>query len=554
MTSSTPPTEPGPEYLEQGGGAPLRRESRRSAGGRRKAVLAGVAVVGLGAIGAGAWAVVSFLATGAQPDEALPASTLGYASIDLDPSGGQKMEAFEVLRKFPAFRDKIGLDAQDDIKKYVFDKAGLADECSGLSYEQDLEPWLGDRAAVAAVELDEKPVPVAVLQVTDADAAATGLATLRDCGGDEPAGWEIDGDWAVVAETAALAREVAAETDKGTLAEDPDYRQWTGEVGDAGVLNLYAAPEAGDYLVDNLGHLFPYGPMMGGAGGAGIDSSGDVTSFETEVPTGPELPDEMTEALRDFRGMAATVRFDDGALELEAVGDAAALRQSYYDMGAGDDVLASLPADTAAAFGVGLADGWGQQILDEVTRSMGGGQQAEGMIRQAEMWTGLELPEDVETLLGDSTVLALGADFDPEALESPDASGVPIGLKVKGDPAEVERVLDKIRTRLGAPMSAPLRSRADGDVVAIGPSDAYLAKIVGDGGLGESEAFQDVVREPERSGVIFFVNFDAGGDWLNALAEEDPEAAENLEPLKAFGASSWQDGDVAHGTVRLTTD
>ena len=103
-------------------------------------------------------------------------------------------------------------------------------------------------------------------------------------------------------------------------------------------------------------------------------------------------------------------------------------------------------------------------------------------------------------------------------------------------------------------MSAPLRSRADGDVVAIGPSDAYLAKIVGDGGLGESEAFEDVVRDAERSGVIFFVNFDAGGAWLDALAEEDPGAAENLEPLKAFGASSWQDGDIAHATVRLTTD
>ena len=549
MTSSTPPAEPGPEYLEQGGGAPLSRESRSATSGRRKALLAGVAVVGLGAVGAGVWAAASFLATGAQPDEALPASTLGYASIDLDPSGGQKIEAFEVLRKFPAFRDKIGLDAQDDIKKYIFDEAGLADECPGLDYEDDLAPWLGDRAAVAAVELDGKPAPVAVLQVTDADAAATGLATLRDCGGDQPVGWEIDGDWAVVAETAALAREVAAETAKGTLAEDPDYRQWTGEVGDAGVVNLYAAPEAGDYLADHLDELFPFGPMMGMSQQATVyDPAAD------EMSPGPQLPEEMVEALRDFTGMAATLRFDDGALEVESVGDAAALSQTYYDTEAGDDVLASLPADTAAAFGVGLADGWGQQFLDEVTRSLGGGEEAENMIRQAEQWTGLELPEDVETLFGDSTVLAVGADFDPEELESAGPSGVPIGLKVKGDPAEVERVLDKIRTRIGAPMSEPLRSRTDGDVVAIGPSDDYLAQLVGDGALGESEAFQDVVREAERSGVILFVNFDAGDDWLTTLAEEDPEAAENLEPLEAFGISSWQDGDIAHGTMRLTTD
>jgi Protein of unknown function (DUF3352) len=553
MTSSTPPTDPGPEYLERGGGAPIGRDPKSTTVGRRKLLLAGVAVVGLGAVGAGVWAAASFLATGAQPDEALPASTLGYASIDLDPSGGQKIEAFEVLRKFPAFRDKVGLDAEDDIKKYIFDKAGLADECPGLDYESDLEPWLGDRAAVAAVELDEEPVPVAVLQVTDADAAATGLATLGDCGGGQPVGWEIDGEWAVVAETAALAREVAAETAKGALAEDPDYRQWTGEVGDAGVLNLYAAPEAGDYLADHLGDLFPVGPMMGmsGAGSSGVGPGSAAYSSEVEVE--PELPDEMLEGLRNFRGMAATLRFDDGALELESVGDAAALRQSYYDTEAGDDVLASLPADTAAALGVGFADGWGQQLLDEVTRSLGGGEQAEAMVRQAEQWTGLELPEDLETLFGDSTVLAVGADFNPEGLEDGTGPGdIPIGLKVRGDAAEVERVLDKIRTRLGA-MGAPLRSRADGDVVAVGPSDAYLAKLLEDGALGDSAVFQDVVRESERSGVILFVNFDAGGDWLAALAE-DREAAANLEPLEAFGVSSWQDGDTAHGMMRVTTD
>jgi len=52
----------------------------------------------LGAFGAtavvvagGAWAATSFFATGSQPAEALPDSTVAYASIDLDPSGGQKI-------------------------------------------------------------------------------------------------------------------------------------------------------------------------------------------------------------------------------------------------------------------------------------------------------------------------------------------------------------------------------------------------------------------------------------------------------------------------------
>jgi len=237
------------------------------------------------------------------------------------------------------------------------------------------------------------------------------------------------------------------------------------------------------------------------------------------------------------------------------VGDADAMRQSMFATDAGDDVLASLPADTAAAIGVGLQDGWAQSLLDQIGGVLGSGETPDQMVAQAEKWTGLALPEDLETLFGDSTVIAIGNDFDPETFaNSPDGSDVPVGIKVKGDADAIEGVLDKVRNRIGEPMSGPLRSQSEGDVVAIGPNDDYLAEILGDGGLGDSEAFQNVVREAEQAGAIVFVNFDAGGDWLSALAEGDPEAKENLEPLEGLGISSWQDGDTGHGMVRLTTD
>lgn len=552
MTSSTPPagSQPGPEYLEQGGGAPLARQSRRGGGGR-KAFVAGAIVVGLAAVGGGVWAATSFLTSGPQPAEALPASTIGYASIDLDPSGGQKIEAFRMLNKFPAFEDKIGLDADDDIKRAIFDRAEVSETCDGLTYGQDIEPWLGDRAAIAAVDLGKaQPTPAAVVQVTDAEAAADGLARIRECAGDDTGGWSITGEWAVLAETQSLAEEIDAETAKATLADDETFQQWTGEVGDAGVLNLYAAPAAGDYLADNLDNFnIPFGPMMGGAGGVGVDSSGNVTSFEREVPGSPDLPDEMIAGLRDFQGMAATLRFDDGALELESVGDATMTKQSYSATDAGDDVLATLPADTAAAVGVGLPDGWAQRLLDQFAGVLGNGQGSDQLVAQAEQWTGLALPEDLETLFGDSTVLAVGNDVDPHAFANSE-----VGVKVKGDAQAIEGVLDKVRKRIGAPMSEPLHSRSAGDVVAVGPNDDYLAEIIQDGSLGDSETFRDVVREADQAGAILFVNFDAGDAWLDALAEGDQEARDNLEPLKALGISTWQDGDTGHGLIRLTTD
>ena len=140
-------------------------------------------MVGLVAVGVGAWAAYSFLTTGPQPAEALPADTLGYVSIDLDPSGGQKIEALRTLNKFPAFEDEVGIDTDDDIRKAIFDEIQDEAHCEGLDYGDDIEPWLGDRAAVAAVDIGgEDPDPVVVVQVKDADEADDGLDKIKDCG------------------------------------------------------------------------------------------------------------------------------------------------------------------------------------------------------------------------------------------------------------------------------------------------------------------------------------------------------------------------------------
>src|SRR4029079_16412567 len=140
-------------------------EPRTSGSPVKKGLFVGGGVVGLVAVGVGAWAAYNFFSTGPQPAEALPATTLGYASIDLDPSGSQKIEALRTLNKFPAFKDEYGLDADDDIRRKIFEEIELPDSCQ-LSYDEDIEPWLGERMAVAAVDLGEKePEVVGVIQV-----------------------------------------------------------------------------------------------------------------------------------------------------------------------------------------------------------------------------------------------------------------------------------------------------------------------------------------------------------------------------------------------------
>ena len=111
--------------LESGRGA--RVEPARPAGRtgiRRPGLVAGGALLGVSVVAAGAWAGYSmFFATGPQAAEALPAATVGYVSVDLDPSGQQKLEALRTLRKFPAFVDNVDLVQDDDLRLALFEAA-----------------------------------------------------------------------------------------------------------------------------------------------------------------------------------------------------------------------------------------------------------------------------------------------------------------------------------------------------------------------------------------------------------------------------------------------
>ena len=591
MSSTNPPAGPdGPEYLEQGSGSPVG-PSKLSDAGRRSAIVAGGIVAGLALVGVAAYGAWSWFAQGAQPAEALPDSTLAYASVDLDPSGEQKIEAIKILKKFPAFNDEINLDTDDDIRKKMFDEFNLGEQCEGgLNYADDIEPWLGDRAAIAAVDAGgEQPDVAFVVQVKDADAAEDGLSKIAQCDGEsgENAGWSIEGEWAVLAETDKIAAGIAEDAAESPLSDDEDYQKWTDEVGDPGVVNLYAAPEAGKFLADAMDSAFGMGMMAedfasSSSGaleedpfassttefefsdetdtdfddefGESPDDLGDLDDLPDEL-SGPEAPEELRKLFEDFEGAAMTLRFDDGAVEMELAGDAAITEQGVSMSDQGDDVLATLPEDTAFAMGVGLSEGWFGEYLDQIERLMGTeGGDVDEFLELAESETGLSFPEDIETLLGESTAISIGPDIDPEEFVNSDTpEGLPIGVKIQGDPEAIEDVLDKIRAQMGD-QSDILVTESEGDEIAIGVDEGYVSDILEDGNLGDSEVFQNVVREAEKATSVVFVNFDAGDGWLVELAGEDKEAADNLEPLQGIGMSAWIEDDASHVVVRMSTN
>lgn len=514
-------------------------------GTKRKAGLVAAGVAAAGVIGVGAWAGVSFFSQGAQPAQVLPADTLAYAAVDLDPSGEQKIEAIRFLRKFPGIREELDLEADDDLRRRLFEQVQEDGVCEDLDYDEDVAPWLGERAAAAYVDRGDDDALAFVVQVKDEDEARAGFDKIAECdpeAADHTGGVAFSGEWAIVAETEEIAEGIVADAEESPLADDADYQEVTAEAGDAGVMNFYVAPEAGPALLDELGDEF-------------------LDEFEAELgggAEGEELAERYAGAIEEFPGAAGTLRFDGGDVEFEmATGDFDSETSQLLLLG-GDqagDVTGSLPDSTAAVIAYSLPAGWTDAFLEllgpGIEQDMG--MPIEDAIAALEDETGLALPEDVETLLGDGIAVAVDESISADAFEHVDPSMVPAGIRVKGDPAEIEAVLDKLRAMAG-PAAGLFVSETAGDYVAVGTNQEYVERLAAGGSLGDRAVFQDVVPHAEDASVIYFIDFDAS-NWLDELVGEfDDEAAENVEPLSSFGASTWTEDTSMHMLLRLRTE
>jgi hypothetical protein len=306
---------------------------------------------------------------------------------------------------------------------------------------------------------------------------------------------------------------------------------------------MYAAPEAGRYFGESVGGMSGFAEELE-QGLTGTDTLGELSDA---APAG-------TSPLANFKGMAVTVRFDDGALEIEGAGDTGIDLSKVYGTDRGADVVETLPAATAAAIGVGFDEGWLTQVVEQVASYSGGEITAAELFEEASEATGLDLPQDAEALLGSSAALAFGSDFEPEAFfNSGDPSDLPLALKVQGDDKAAIAVLEKIFAQQ-PDASQYLGLDSDAGYFVIGPNTEFRTGILGKGDLGNNEVYRDVIRESDKASAVVFVNFNAGDDWLADLAGDDETFKENVTPLAGFGIATWQDEDWTHGVLRISTD
>lgn len=512
-----------PEYLGPGSTAgPADSDPQK---GRRWSVVAAGAAGVVLAAGAGAWGVAQLLSGGDAPASAVPSIAVAYLSMDLDPSAPQKIEALRMLKKFPALDKELGLDARDDLRRWMFERSQDDGLCLEVDYARDIEPWLGDRMAIAAVPDNDAPLaPLLAVQVSDREAARAGVNALEQCeknaDGPKASGVAFVGDYMLLTERQDDADALAKAAEAASLEDDPAFSTWMDRLGDPGFITAYVSAE---------------GPrLMADAGSA--QGTADLGGMRT--------------LWKDFEGMAGVVRFSDGTIESEFA--AGGLPAGTAGAEATGPSLASLPDTTAAAFTTSLPNNWLRNYVNSLSSlALGSGEKPEELWAEMEAGTGLSLPEDIETMFGRGVSLSLDSSADLGKLTgSPDVPTLPVALRISGDPGEITRVIDVLRARFG-PMADSIIVESGDGLVVVGLQQEYVDTLVaGDGGLGETEAFTAVIPDADRASAAFYVDFDAGG-WLDKLAADNTEAATNLKPLDALGMSAWEDDGVQYGRFRL---
>ncbi len=497
------------------------------------AVVASVVAVVL--IAGGGFAALQFFASGPRPAEVLPESTFALATLDLDPSGGQKIEAIRTLRKFPSWRERTGVTTDSDLVKSFFDEVLKEGPCRSVDYDKDVQPWIGSRAAVGGVLLgDGKPAPVLVLQVTDTEGAKSGFAKLARCteAEGEDFGWTLTDDYVLASDSTSHAEAIASAGRKAPLSENAEFQKWTEEAGGPGIVNLYVGAGSAEVVSDALES--EVGPL-GDPGGTPGESPGD----------------ELTKAFEDFKGAAAVLKFNDGGIELSFAGSGAGAEKGRT---VGEHV-AALPKDTAAVLALAVPEKAVEALKESEAVTDDSPFSLRDLIGES---TGLDLPDDLITLLGESLSISVGGDAPADLRDIASAADVPIGVLIHGDPERIEAVIAKAEAKAGAKLSdLPATVSSGGGKVSIATTPGYAEALRGQGSLGEAKSFKDVVSHADDAQGVFYLSFESA--WMDGLRElaadeDDPRAAEvveNLEVLRALGVSGWSEGRTSHGLLRL---
>lgn len=408
-------------------------------GGLRSALAGSAAAVVL--IGAGAaYGVGHYLGGGGQqPEDVLPANAVAVAKVDLDPSLSQKTALLRLSRAFPQLHVTGADSLKDDVLRAMLSSGSM-------SYDRDVKPWLGDRAAVAAVPGEHGIEPVAAVQYTDKDKAKRTLlaASARAATSTDPFFFAFSGDYAVIAETQAAADRYAATSTH--LSDNASYSKAVDSLGGdqiavawADVKGIYRAMPAAQRKTN---------PFLANVKAA------PTGSFVVGIHAAPKYLELQGRALGTVDTLAGRAKTA--------------------------NLIASFPNDTAAAVEatkLGAA-------MTSAFRAL------PPALAQTTAGFGLKLPGDLATLLGTDTAIGVLGDVHAPTFIA--------HVKTK-EPAKAAALLRRVAAQGAAP---PFTVRRDvtGYVLTTDPHARTTGR------LGSTPSYVRAVPDAKTAGMIAYVD------------------------------------------------
>src|SRR6266498_59996 len=473
------------EYLAAGPGFPPGPPPPVAPRPRRRGALwvavGAATVVALGAASVAAYTLMS--GSGTTLDKKVPADTVAYAEVNLDPPAGQKVAALRYLKHFP------GVTVREDANTLL---DGLLEEIfpnaeDRQKFVQNVQPWLGKHVAVAGDPQGDKVQAVVVAETTDANATRSGLTALAK---EQEFGFVVGDGTVTIAETQAIAQQAAADAAKASLSANGTYRNDVKAVGgDGGVITGWASlAEAAKYI-----------PQASGT-------------------------DVNLDQLKGTR-IALSLHFTDTVADLTVKTFGAKPPRSAGGVG---DRVGRLPDDTAVAVGISGGDQLVRQAYDAMKKA-GLAEELDDALRGYD----LRVPDDLAILVGSQTVVAVAGD----------ANNPVFGVVTKtSDPARAKTVAERLLSKADSDVTVVQQRTPDG--LALASSQDYLSKLVaGQGGLGNSDRFRKAVPDAGSSQYVIYVDVQR----VIALAgEEDVPADVRPVQSVGFTASSQGDTSTMH--------
>jgi hypothetical protein len=476
---------------------------------RRTGLIAGIATVVVLALGAGGLAAWSaFNGGGAQPESVLPATTVAFAKVDLDPSAGQKVELFKLLQKFPENAQLAGTDkdfGQWLVRRLVESGSGT----SGIDFGRDIQPWLGKRFAVAGVPGPSAKEPidgVVVLQETDQKAATAALEKIKHAKGAAKLGYAFANGYVVISPDSSTAAQAAVKAAQAA------------SLGDAATYKADVASLASDQVVTAWANAGAVGRLI-----------------KQQMGTASGLPAASVGPLIDATYKGRWV------LGLHVV---SGIVEMQVDTLGGTPSPATPPIahlnDVAADSWAVVASSGVDQRVDSMWKQLSAIPTYQSSVRQVEDQLGLSLPGDLKTLLGSELEVSLAGN-----LSSQPAFVV---AATSPNPTAAKELLDRLLRRAGAPAGTVAERIGQPYTLYVGNTQAGV-DTAGDNSFAANVLFDQSVADPATAEVVGFV--DMSHVWSSFGADFTTQQQKEWEHVAAIGFSGRHSGGAASYTLRI---